>query len=348
MASIMANPRLDFFRFSLKHKSEQVKTFRDFMIENGKCTSRQKDITIFGALYKYFMEAPTKDFATNPSLKKVMTVIPNPKGRTINSHYDKRPLLHYPDCIISGVVNGGPYGKERILTELSKKDSAGKLTKSQPVLQYYYIFAYLPLDHSEGFLMVHSDSSEESITQFLRNYVSSIFKLGEYQKPVMTAFAPSKFQNEYKNGATISSFSFKKTIVDNQIENDDPIKEIVNDFDVNITVSPKGEKPSLGLAARLKEYFNSKIFGNQNNHYRLEEFDRCTLHTRNSDTNSTKQFEWNDRDMNLVPVVYLKDRVKILDDGTPEFIELDEFCQKLFKEDILPELRPDKNVERVD
>ena len=197
--------------------------------------------------------------------------------------------------------------------------------------------------------MVHSDSSEESITQFLRNYVSSIFKLGEYQKPVMTAFAPSKFQNEYKNGATISSFSFKKTIVDNQIENDDPIKEIVNDFDVNITVSPKGEKPALGLAARLKEYFNSKIFGNQNNHYyTLEEFDRCTVHTRNSDINSTKQFEWNDRDMNLVPVVYLKDRVKTLDDGTPEFIELDEFCQNLFKEDILPELRPDRNVERVD
>lgn len=47
MISSMANPRLDFFRFSLKHKSGQVKTFRDFMIENGKCTSRQKDITIF-------------------------------------------------------------------------------------------------------------------------------------------------------------------------------------------------------------------------------------------------------------------------------------------------------------
>lgn len=102
MASIMANPRLDFFRFSLKHKSEQVKTFRDFMIENGKCTSRQKDITIFGALYKYFMEAPTKDFATNPSLKKVMTVIPNPKGRTINSHYDNDlsriiPIVLFPE-----------------------------------------------------------------------------------------------------------------------------------------------------------------------------------------------------------------------------------------------------------
>lgn len=344
----MANPRLDFFRFSLKHKSEKVKTFRDFMIETGKCTSRQKDMTIFGTLYKYFMEAPTKDFATNSSLKKVMTVIQNPKGKTINSHYERRPLPHYPDCIISGVVNGGPYGKERILTELSKKDSAGKLTKSQPVLQYYYIFVYLPLDHSEGFMMIHSDSAEESITQFLRNYVSSIFKVDEYQKPIMSVFAPSKFQEEYRNGATISSFSFKKTIVDTQIENDDPIKEIVNDFDVNITVTPKGGKPALALANRLKEFFNSKIFGNQNNNYRLEEFDHCTVHTRNSDTNSTKQFEWNNRDLDLVPVVYLKDRVTILEDGTPEFNELDVFCHKLFKEDILPELRPDRDVERVD
>ncbi len=281
-------------------------------------------------------------------LKKVITVIQNPKGKTINLHFERRPRPHYPDCIISGVVNGGPYGKERILTELTKKESAGKLTKSQPVLQYYYIFVYLPLDHSEGFLMVHSDSPEESITQFLRNYVSSIFKLGDYQKLATTVFAPDKFQEEYKNGATISSFSFKKTIVDNQIENDDPLKEIISNLEVNITVAPKGDKASLGMARRIKEYLNSKIFGNQNNNYRLEEFDHCTVQTRNSDTNSSKKFEWSDRDLQLVPVVYLKGRVTILDDGTPEFDELDRYCLNLFKEDILPELRPDRDVERVD
>lgn len=341
----MANPKLDFFRFSLKHKSDQVKTFRDFMVENGKCTSRQKDVTIFGALYKYFMEAPNKDFATNSSLKKVMTVIPNKK---INNHFDKRPQPHYPECTISGIVNGGPYGKERILTELANKDAAKTLSKSQPVLQYYYMFVYLPLDHSEGFIMIHSDSSEESITQFLRNYVASIFQLGDYRKPVMTVFAPKSFQEEYREGATITSFSFKKTIVDNQIENDDPLKEIVSDFDVKITVTPKRNKPALEMAGKVKEYFNNKIFGNLNNNYRLEEFDNCTVHTRNADTNTSKMFEWSDRDIQLVPVVYLKERVTILDDGTPEFEELDKYCEKLFHEDILPELRPDKYVERVD
>lgn len=196
--------------------------------------------------------------------------------------------------------------------------------------------------------MIHSDSTEESITQFLRNYVASIFQLGDYRKPVMTVFAPKSFQEEYREGATITSFSFKKTIVDNQIENDDPLKEVISDFDVKITVTPKGIKPSLGMAGRVKEFLNNKIFGNQNNIYRLEEFDNCTVQTRNTDTNSSKMFEWSDKDVQLVPVVYLKDRVAILEDGTPEFDELESYCRELFREDILPELRPDKYVERVD
>ena len=126
------------------------------------------------------------------------------------------------------------------------------------------------------------------------------------------------------------------------------MKEIVSDFDVKITVTPKRNKPALEMAGKVKEYFNNKIFGNLNNNYRLEEFDNCTVQTRNADTNTSKMFEWSDRDIQLVPVVYLKERVTILDDGTPEFEELDKYCEKLFHEDILPELRPDKYVERVD
>ena len=33
----MANPKIEFFRFKLKHKTADFKTFRDFMVENGKC-----------------------------------------------------------------------------------------------------------------------------------------------------------------------------------------------------------------------------------------------------------------------------------------------------------------------
>ena len=51
----MANPKLDFFRFKLKHKSGTNKTFREFMLESRKCTDRDSDSTIFGKLYEYFM-----------------------------------------------------------------------------------------------------------------------------------------------------------------------------------------------------------------------------------------------------------------------------------------------------
>ena len=46
----MANPKLEFFRFKLNHKSGENKTFRQFMLGTGKCTLRQKDNAIFGAI----------------------------------------------------------------------------------------------------------------------------------------------------------------------------------------------------------------------------------------------------------------------------------------------------------
>ena len=61
----MANPKLDFFRFKLKHKSGANKTFREFMLESGKCTNRDSDSKIFGKLFEYFMNELKNDFAKN-------------------------------------------------------------------------------------------------------------------------------------------------------------------------------------------------------------------------------------------------------------------------------------------
>ena len=343
----MANPRLDFFRFTLKHKSGHIKTFRQFMLDAGKCTSRQKDSTIFANLYKYFMDRPTKDFAKNDSLKKVITLISNPKGKIINKHYDKRPNIKYPGCIISGVMNGGPYGKERIVTRLGKKDNTNNLATDQPVLQYYYIFVYLPLDHNEGFFMIHSDSLEESITKSARNYIAELFKLGDYQKPVMTSFVPKNFWEEYKKGATLMSMSFKSTILDNQIEENDPIKTYMHEFDVKITLSPKN-KANLTYLEEIKKYFAEKIFGNSSHNVKLDKFNKISVNTKNIDTNSSKTFDWNNRDQELMPTVYLKDRIRLNDNGTPDFSSLDLFCHQLFNNEILPDLRPDLYVKRMD
>lgn len=342
----MPNPKLEFFRFKLKHKSDEYKSFRQFMIDIGKVTSRQKDQTIFGNLYKYVMEKPKKNFEMNDSLKKVVTLIGNKK---INTHYEERPLPRFPACIISGVMNGGPYGKERILANLDNKEELGNIRSSQPVLQYYYIFLYLPLDHNEGLMMVHSDSAEDTITQAYRKYISDLFVVGDYKKPAMQVYVPKYFRDEFKNGAILQSMTFVNTEMSADLEEDNPMKEIMGEYEVKITMTPKGEaKANLGMLDRIRNYCMQRRFGTKETNKGLDEFGKCSITTKNEETNSSKSFEWNNRDQELLPVIYLKGRVDIGEDGTPDFADLDRFCHELFNEYVIHEIRPDLDVQRVD
>ena len=216
----------------------------------------------------------------------------------------------------------------------------------QPVLQYYYIFLYLPLEHNEGFMMIHTDSSEETISDFARKYISDLFSIGDYQKPTMRIFAPKCFQDEYKEGAVVKTMSFQTTYVDNQIEDDNPIKEVLGDYDVKISITPKGEgDKSLHVMGMIRNYFMTRTFGTQNYTKQLGDFEKCTVYTKNEQTKASKAFEWNLRDSELVPVVYLNDKVAINEDGTVNLAALDSYCKDLFESVIKKELRPDLYVE---
>lgn len=342
----MANPKLDFFRFKLKHKSGADKTYRDFMLESGKCSNRDSDSKIFGKLFEYFMDEIKTDFAKNDSIKKVMTLISNKGRRIINKHWDERPKPDIAKNIITGVVNGGAYGKERIVAKLSKKEEANNLAVDQPVLQYYYIFLYLPVDHNEGFMMIHTDSAEESISNFARNYIVKLFNIGDYQKPTMRKFAPKYFQNEYRQGAVVKSMSFQTTYVDNQIEDGDPIKDVMDNYDVKINITPKGEgNKGLAIMESIRNYIKQRFFGAESYKKQLEEFDKCIVNTINKDTKSSKTFDWNLKDSELTPVVYLDGKVAINEDGSVNLVALDNYCKDLFDSQILREIRPDIYVD---
>ena len=77
----------------------------------------------------------------------------------------------------------------------------------------------------------------------------------------------------------------------------------------------------------------------------LEEFDKCTVKTENKNTKSRKTFDWNLRDSELTPVVYLDGKVAINEDGTVNLAGLDTYCKDLFENQILRELRPDRYVD---
>lgn len=346
----MAKPKLEFFRFKLNHKDDKAKTFRDFMLDEKLCDNKDTDAEIFGKLYAYFMDKPKTDFATNEKLQKAMTVIDKEKnGVKINKCWDKKPQPDFDRYVISGVVNGGSYGKDRLMSNTKDKENTDNVLPSQTVLQYYYIFVYFPLDHNEGFFMIHSDSRDESITTFFKEYVASLFKRGFYSKPNVVKFVPNKFQEEFRKGAVLSSMEFRKTDVNDQFEDDqDVCDDIGGSFDLWVKITPKKNNVSLEKVKRIKKWLNKKIFGTKNFNHTLDEAEQCLVHTSNKETKSNKTFEWNDLNEEFAPVVYLENKIHLNADGTPVFDELAKFCDKLFKEEILKELRVDKNVKELD
>lgn len=162
----------------------------------------------------------------------------------------------------------------------------------------------------------------------------------------MRIFAPKCFQDEYKKGAVVKTMSFQTTYVDNQIEDDNPIKEVLGDYDVKISITPKGKgDKSLNVMGMIRDYLMPRAFGTQNYIKQLGDFEKCTVYTKNEQTKASKAFDWNLRDSELAPVVYLNDKVAINEDGTVNLVALDTYCKDLFESVIIKELRPDLYVE---
>lgn len=339
------NPKLEFFRFSLLHKADKDKTFKDFAVETLGIDKNLSNQEVFEELFKFFMNAPEKGFAKNEQLKKVFTWIDD---KAVNIHYDKKPSFDPSRYIISGVVNGGKYSEDSILSDVTNKKHSQKLKRDNSVLKYFFVYIYLPVDHTEGFMMIHSDNSEDTITNLMRDYVVKLFKRGDYKKPIVDKFCPKSFQDEFRKGATISNLNFKTTVL-NDIPSDDPVLYDLNGYDVSITITPKNKTIDFGsLGTKIVDFFSKGSFKGNKKVNNLKEFNKIKVSAKNPNTNTSNTFEWNEKDKEFTPVVYLDGRVKLTDNNTPDFDDLKQYCNKLFKEQILLELRPDIQMKYVD
>jgi hypothetical protein len=196
--------------------------------------------------------------------------------------------------------------------------------------------------------MIHSNNSEDTITNLMRTYIAKLFKRGDYRKPIFEKFCPKSFQDEFRKGATISNFNFKTTIV-NDIPGDDPFLFQLDGYDVSITISPKNKKMDFGDCGKtLMAFFSKGAFRGHKETNELNKFDKIKVSTKNEKTKSSTTFEWNSRDKEFTPVVYLDNRVKMIDNNTPDFVDLKRYCIELFNDQILPEIRPDLNIGYVD
>lgn len=338
------NPKLEFYRFPLNHKKEDFKTFRDFAIEELKAGKNPSDEKVVKACFNHFIQSLKTDYAKNDKLKKKISF---EKKRSINKYFDKGPAFDTAEFTISGVINGGPYGRESIISNNDDEEDSTSLGINKTVLKYFFFFTYLPPDHNEGFFMIHSNSKEESITNIFRSYITYIFRGVNFNKAIPSEYCPKSFQEEFKNGAVLKSMSFKTSFLED-IHTTDGISDKFQDYDIKIEAVPKNKNIKGDDAPGFMSFIQSKLFGSKSKEKKLIDFDQRKMILESDITGSKKTFEWNNKDNDFVPVVYLEGRISGKNiDGTPDFDELKEYCSKIFKDEILPEIRPDLYVNKA-
>lgn len=339
----LLRPKLEFYRFSLNHKDEEPKTFFDFAKEE---LTRKKQITKAEALeflFKNFIKKLSSQYAKSQSQKKEIKLV----NTKLNKFLDYKPKKGSNDDIIYGVINGGPFNRDGIISNMNDAEDISPLGRNKSILRYYYFLLYLPLDHSEGCFIIQSHSKEETITSMFKNYIANIFKGNNYNKAVTEVYSPKSFQQEFKNNAVLGSFTFKTSVLDKK-HTATGIRDFFAEYDIKIEAIPKNKDVSLAHGESIWKILSRNIFGNKQSTEELNEFDESSISVRNTVSNSTRTFEWSNKDSEFVPVVYLDERIhKKNDDETLAFDELEKFCYTIFKDEILPEIRPDLYAKKV-
>lgn len=339
------NPKLEFYRFTLNHKKDDFKTFRDFAIEELKAGKNPTDEKVVETCFKHFIQSLKSNYAKDDKLKKKIGF---EKKKSINKHFDKGPAFNSADHTISGVINGGQYGRESIISNNDDEDDSTSLGINKSVLKYFYFFIYLPPNHNEGFFMIHSNGKEETITNIFRSYITNIFRGNNFNKAQPREYCPKSFQDEFKKGAILKSMSFKTSFMDD-IHTTDGVSQLFQHYDIKIEAVPKNKEITGNMAEGFLSKLQGKLFGSKDKERKLKDFDETKMLLESDITGgSTKTFQWNTKDNEFVPVVYLKGRVnKTNIDETPDFDELKQYCSTIFNDEILPEIRPDLYVTKT-
>lgn len=338
-------PKLECFRLKLISKETgDKKHFLDFVKKSiAKSEVPLSGEESFKMIYDHFINNLTTSHAKDDKIKKQIKIV-----RTEDNKYlEYLPSYDSSKCIISGVINGGQYGRDRILGDTTNPDETSQISQSKSILQYYYFLLYLPLDHYEGCLLIHSNSKEETITNIFRHYISKIFDNDLFNNLAVEVYCPESFQKEYRKNSVLKYLSFKTTFIEAD-RTDGEIKDFFNNYNISIRATPKDKNISPLKAEKILRELKQKIFGTDKQKKNLDEFENIKMSTENTSDHSTKTFEWNTHDQEFAPVIYLQNRIAGKNpDETPNFSELKTYCENLLKDSILPEIRPDLNAKKI-
>lgn len=337
------NPRIDFFRIQLVHKSDEFKTFKDFIIEVLNKSKVHSDTQLLQFLTDDMISLLQSDMAVDDHIKKQVRWI----NKKANLYKDFKPNADISNFIIHGVLSGGRYGRNGIITDrdiTEEESSASSLNPDKAIHKYSYFMLYTPFDHNEGVLMVHSNSRDESITDIMKTFFTKFFKRGDYKKPVLMRFCPLYLQNQFTQRSFLKQINLKTSYVEDSI-NKIGIQNGITNYNIQILITPRqGEDHhhfSIDDAKELMTKF--ALHHNLKGQQLFSKFGTRQVTMEDEHSKHVQTFEMDKDDVDLCPVIdvrnVLPDDSDYQRDGTPRFDRLHDVLLNVLHEEIIPELR---------
>ena len=333
-------PKLEVFKITLSPKPKVNNTFETFLETNYAVDSETFDGN--AAYHQFFadlLSTISEKYHLNTRKKKGLGLEPKEEG-SLNETIKLASNSRY----IHGTLKGGRYGRDRTLGNIQSPTKAlGHIDRNNIVFDNYYFLLYTPFESSKGVLMIQS-YTDDSINDIFHGWLSEMMKNNKFYMPTLSSYCPIRIQEEFKNRSLIKEMTFSHDIVLHNVEERETIN--TDAFTVEIRIKAKNEGVRMDLLGAFKNIFNPFGFRRprESTVIPLKDFKRKIGLLSDGTHQSSFQL---DSDLDIRPTIYLRDRITLETDESPNWESLHNFCTQLLDE-IIPEVYPElKLVQQI-
>ena len=339
------NPKIEFFIININSSKKEKPTFRDlftelYSIKKSKNTRDNINNSILmNTFLQYVFDKISGKYKVDNQKKKAFYIEKEKKklGKNIKFLSEK--------YIIHGLIKGGEYDTGKEEGDLKNPDKKSKLAKTSVLLDDFYFLLYTPLDKSKGILILQNYTSDQISDVFLP-FIRDLFKIDKLSlKATLEPFMPIEMQKEIKKNGIIEKFTFSNEYLIDDLDKDTHLSEGFV-IEVNIFSKSKSINP-LSLSFWRKKIRDFKITTSKGEVRSLDTFNKQYgyIRERGSTLSTPTRFVLDDDSIKIKPTIFLQNYIRLEENYTPIWKELEDFALKTLKEIVIPEVYPEDFID---
>jgi len=329
-------PKLTVYTIKLKplDNSLQNSNRQLFRQKTGQADNEVQDSVLFMDFFKLFLkEFESPEMYKHEASNKSMTFY----QRDIDQNdVDTNVHANTSKFTISGVVEGGPYGRKKNKTDSGNKADKTPVKETDAITDDFYFCIYLPPESNKSILIIQSligDSIDSVIKDFWQKFLQHE---GFFDTTAPTRYVPQAIIDDFKREIAVSSLTYTTTVAGQTLL--DPAIDLQDkNFKITVKIEPLGDM-SVAEFEAAKESINDKQVGTTRlGGFRLK---RASL----KDTTSGKKSPFQlDSDYDVHPVIFLKKYIEFPNDIL-DFGLVAQYSENLLEKILKPALYPQHAV----